>query len=86
MGEGAARRGLCRKAKLEEYLDGVEGDDYYLAKAFQALDSTFSPPDHYTIAGTLLDRCYTKVKAKVDEVLSSIRHLNLTFDESTNIR
>ena len=60
--------------------------DYYLIKAFKILDSTFTLPDRFAISTNLLDKCYDKVKENVDKKLAGLRHLNFSFDESTNIR
>jgi hypothetical protein len=52
----------------------------------QALDPTFCPPSRDTIGTRLLDDCYAVVKQSVDLEVDKIEYLNITADESTDIR
>jgi hypothetical protein len=52
----------------------------------QALDPTFYPPSRDTIGTRLLDDCYAVVKQSVDLEVDKIEYLNITADESTDIR
>lgn len=52
----------------------------------KGLNPAYTPPDRHALAGRLLDDCYNKVKAKVDNRLANCSLLNFVTDESSNIQ
>ena len=52
----------------------------------KGLNAAYTPPDRHALAGRLLDDCYDKVKAKVDNRLANCSLLNFVTDESSNVQ
>ena len=50
-----------------------------------SLNPAYKPPSRQALAEHLLDEVYTEIKAHTDTVISSIEHINISTDESTNI-
>jgi uncharacterized protein DUF659 len=56
-------------------------------RAFLELfDPTYNPPSHRVLGGRLLDEAYVELQAQVNQRLQTTRYLNITCDESTDIR
>src|SRR5579859_990040 len=50
-----------------------------------SLNPTYKPPSRQALAKHLLDEVYSDIKTRTDTVISSIEHINISTDESTNI-
>ena len=56
------------------------------AKMFiHALNPAYKPPSANSISGPLLDSVYSQIKTRVDELISSLPHINIITDESTKV-
>lgn len=55
-----------------------------MAAAFQALDSTFVPPDRHRVA-SFLDEIYEDTLKEVQGYVHTTKHLNLVFDGSDDV-
>jgi len=49
------------------------------------LNSAYKPPSRKMISGPLLDAVYSQVKTRTDNVITTLQHINVIMDESTNI-
>src|SRR5579859_2589638 len=57
----------------------------YMKSFLHSLNPAYKPPSRQALAEHLLDEVYTEIKARTDTVISSIEHINISTDESTNI-
>jgi len=52
----------------------------------QSLNPAYKPPSRKMISGQLLDKAYSVVKRRTDDAISAIPNINVSTDESSNIR
>src|SRR5579859_4588757 len=50
------------------------------------LNPAYKPPGRKTIAGPLLNSVYTMTKSRTDDMVATMNLINITMDESSNIR
>lgn len=52
----------------------------------QALNPNYKPPSRNQLSTTILEDCYAQVKLDVEKQISRAQYLNVSVDESTDIR
>jgi Protein of unknown function (DUF 659) len=61
-------------------------DDPFLLDFLNAMKQDYRLPSRTTISNSLLSQCYSMVKKKVDGQIGGLKYINLSADETTNIR
>ena len=61
-------------------------EDPFILDFLGAMKNDYHLPCRSTISSSLLPQCYTLVKKQVDSRISGLKYLNLSADETTNIR
>lgn len=56
-----------------------------MKKTLHRLNPAYTPPSRKAIAEDLLETAYDKIKSEIDGHLSTLSHLNIVTDESSNI-
>ena len=52
----------------------------------KALNPAYKPPSRKFLAGHLLDSAYTVVKKRTDELIAAMPNINVSSDESSNVK
>jgi len=61
-------------------------DNPFGKKFLQTLNPAYKPPSRKLLSGQLLDSVFSVVKARTDEIIAAMPNINVTTDESSNIR
>lgn len=61
-------------------------EDEQMKKFINALDPRYQIPSRSTLSESLLADCYRATRDRLNDVLSKSRYINITVDESTDIR
>jgi Protein of unknown function (DUF 659)/hAT family C-terminal dimerisation region len=61
-------------------------DNFYHKKFLFRLNPAYTPPTRKAIAEPLLDEIYSNVKARTDVLVAHLDRINVSLDESTNIK
>jgi hypothetical protein len=61
-------------------------DDEPMQRFIKALDPQYKIPSRTTVTQSLLADCYRATREELDVILARTRYINITVDESTDIR
>ena len=61
-------------------------DNPFEKKFLKALNAAYKPASRKLLSGQLLDSVYFVVKKRTDEVIAAKPNINITTDESSNIK
>lgn len=85
----AQKHELDLDAAMSVYMGNQPFNTYenpYHKRFLSPLNRAYTPPTPKAIAGDLLDEVYSNVKAQTDRLVANLEHINVSLDESADIK